>query len=127
MAFLLPSNLETIAIGVSGWNAILTSNMELINTKLGHLMSADAVPGVPTVDDPAAVTYETLTDSSTGTPATTIVAISGSGADDDINDNMASLAAAVNKLNVDMGVVHTTLTELLAELRKSTGVGVLGN
>jgi hypothetical protein len=127
MAFLSPSHLETIAIGISGWNLILSSNMELINEKLGHPMSAAKIPGVGVVSDPVAATHTTLTDSSGGTGTTTIGAISGSGADSGINDNFSSLAEAVNKLNVDVTALYTTLNALLVELRKTTGNGILAN
>jgi len=126
MAILSPSTLETADIGTSGWNAIYTTNWEKINAKLGHPMSANKVPGVPTVSDPAAQTSETLTDSTGGTISNTIAAISGSGADAAINNDLASLVDEINKLRADVLALRTTAVSLLAELRKTTGVGVLG-
>jgi hypothetical protein len=40
-----------------------------------------------------------LTDSSGGTAASTVAAVSGSGADTDINNNFATLTAAIAALN----------------------------
>jgi len=126
MAILSPSTIETADIGTSGWNAIYTANWQKVNTKLGHLMSATKVPGVATVADPAVQTSETLTDSTGGTPANTISAISGSGADAGINDALASLVDEINKLRADVAALRSNNVALLAELRKTTGNGALG-
>lgn len=126
MGVLSPSNLETCTIGTSGWNNIYSANFERINSKLGHQMSAAKVPGVPSVADPAEQTSEELTDSTGGTSGTEITAISGSGADAAINNALASLIDLVNKLTADVAELRGREVALLAELRKSTGVGVLG-
>jgi hypothetical protein len=127
MAILSPSNLETCDIATSGWNAIYSANFQRINTYLGHPMSAASVPGVPTVDDPDTQTSETLTDSTGGTPGNEITAISGSGADAAINNALASLIDEVNKLRADVAELRAVEVALLEELRKSTGVGILGD
>ena len=49
-----------------------------------------------------AATASSLTDSSGGTAASTIVAISGSGDDTDINANFASLTTELNALITDV-------------------------
>jgi len=126
MAILSPSTLETCDIGTSGWNAIYTTNWQKINNKLGHPMSANKVPGVPTVADPAAQNSETITDNTGGTVSNTIATISGSGADAAINNALASLIDEINKLRVDVAELRGREVALLAELRKTTGVGVLG-
>lgn len=127
MAVLSPSNLETCAIGVSGWNAIYSGNFELINTKLGAAMAGASAFGDDDVSDPAVQTSEDLTDSTGGTPATTIVAVSGSGADSDINNNFASLTDQVKKLVADVDEIRDAIVALLAALRGSTGCGILDN
>ena len=126
MGVLSPSGLETCDIGTSGWNSVYSTDFEKINTNLGILMSSSKVPGVPTVTDPAAQTSETLIDSTGGTPSNTISAISGSGADVDINDAMSSLIDEINKLRADVLVLRNNNIALLAELRANTGVGILG-
>ena len=53
MASLTPTGLETITYGQQGWNAIVTANMQRLNTWLGKLLplmdsrsrTAGAVPG----------------------------------------------------------------------------------
>jgi len=126
MAVLLPSGLETCNIGTPGWNDVYSTDFDKINAKLGIPMSSVKVPGIPTVADPAAQTSETLTDSSGGTASNTIAAISGSGADSAINDVNASMVDEINKLRADVLALRTALVNTLAELRASTGVGILG-
>lgn len=62
----------------------------------GPVHSAGGFVGDLTSDSIAAIT--TLTDSSGGTANDTIAAISGSGADADINNNFADLAAKINAI-----------------------------
>jgi hypothetical protein len=126
MAVLSPSTLETCDIGTSGWNAIYSTNFTKINTKLGHLMSAAKIPGVPTVANPDAQTSETLTDSTTGTVSNTINDVGSSFSQATLNNNFASLVDENNKLRADVLSLRTQLVALLAELRKSTGVGAIG-
>ena len=126
MAVLSPSTLETVAIGTSGWNAIYSTNFTKINTKLGIPMSSAKVPGVPTVADPAVQTSETLTDNTSGTVSNTIAAVSGTGDDSGINDAIASLIDEINKLKADITVLRGNNILLRAELRASTGVGIIG-
>ena len=122
----LDSGLETIPIGVQGWNDMLTRNIELLDEKLEHLMTAASVPGTDTVSDNSESAVQTSTLVS---PAT----VSGSGADATINDNFSDLAGEINNLVADVGDVkalaesiQTTLNAILAALRKSSGCGVLG-
>ena len=61
------------------------------------------------IADPAAQTSSSITDSSGGTADGTLAAISGSGADSDINNNFADLAAKLNQAIAD-------ITELRAKL-----------
>lgn len=44
-----------------------------------------------------------------GTPSQTIAAISGSGADADINHNFASITDEVNKVITDIGTIETVV------------------
>ncbi len=126
MSTLSPSNLETSDIAISGWNAIYTTNWERINAKLGIPMSSAKVPGVPTVADPATQTSEDLTDATGGAITNTITAVSGSGADALINDALASLTDEVKKLRADVLALRTNNLALRAELRATTGIGILG-
>ncbi|MEK9752266.1 MAG: hypothetical protein VW338_03515 [Rhodospirillaceae bacterium] len=57
----------------------------------------------------AAQSQDSLTDSTGGTADTTLAAISGSGADSDINNNFADLAAQLAKIKTDVAAfTHTT-------------------
>lgn len=127
MTVLSPSGLETCTIGTSGWNAIYSANFEKINTHLGHPLSAFQNSGVPVVSDPAAQTSETLTNSTGGVISNTIGAVSGSGADTQINDNFASQTDEINKLRADVLELRSKIVTLLAALRKTTGIGSLAN
>ena len=123
----LSGGLETTNYGQQGWNAVHTANMEKLDATLLGTLLADSVLGAETVVDPEAVTMETITDSSGGTPANTIVAISGSGADSDVNNNFASIADELTKAKADITELRTTIVELLAALRKTGGCGILGD
>ena len=141
----LDSGLETIEYGTQGWSAIVTSNAQLLDEKLKHVMTANEILGTRAVTnittsqaDPAPQNSASLTDNSGGTPSTTIKTISGSGADTDINDNFASLTDQHNKvvneiadlIAVLMGAIDYSndikvkVNEILERLRKSTGNGV---
>lgn len=141
-------NLQNIALGATGWGPIINDDIDLLNQRIGAQLNASDPFGTDTIlnntttqADPAALTTDTLTDSSGGTPATTIVAISGSGADIDINNNFASFAAQVNKIRSDLSSLRTvaigiidycdsmkgTLNTLLAALRETGGVGILSD
>lgn len=148
MATLPDSDLQTIEYGTQGWNAIQSSNMELLDEKLRHVLKGNNdILGVPTqadnaatVEAPVAQTSEDLTDNSGGTPSTTIGAISGSGADAAINNNFSSLADQSDKQTVDIAELYDAVSSLktayeslqsdynavLEKLRKTTGTGVLG-
>jgi hypothetical protein len=148
MATLPDSDLQTIEHGTQGWNAIQSSNMELLDTKLRHVLKGNNdILGVPTqaanaatVEAPAAQTSEPVTDNSGGTPTTTIGAISGSGADAGINDNFSSFAVQQNKDKADITELYDAVSSLkaayeslqgdynavLTKLRKTTGTGVFG-
>jgi hypothetical protein len=67
--------------------------------------TADYVLNTRFGEDPAVNSAATLTDSSGGTAADTIVAISGSGDDADINNNFASLTEEVNALKAALDAV----------------------
>lgn len=137
MSVLSPSSLETVDYGVQGWNAIVTSDMQRLNNKLGHLMSATKVPGTAalannaaTVTNPAAKTANALSNPDVGATfdQTTLNAI------------LATIVTEFNKVVADLAEsrtreqeyktaiegLKTSYNNLLAELRKSTGNGVLG-
>jgi len=142
---ILTSGIETLGYSLQGWDAVLDTDLELIDEKVGGPFSStydigdnrttvtdnsttqadpDAITaqtltdnsgGTPSdtiaalVIDPAAYTSATMTDSSGGTPGLTIGAVSGSGADTAINDNFASTGDQINKLIVDIGAIRTEL------------------
>lgn len=143
---ILPSGLETFDYGVQGWSAIMKDDLELLDTRLQHIMTAAQIAGTQTLADnagsaadPAATTAEILTDSTGGTVSNTISAIAGSGADAAINNALASLVDEINKLRADNVELRTrliaaidysdtlkvTLNTLLARARKTTGAGLL--
>ena len=80
-----------------------------------------AIPGA-IVTDPAAITSETLTDSSGGSKDNIISAVSGSGDDADINNNFAELAESVSQLTADVTEVRAHLVSLLTALRASGAI-----
>jgi hypothetical protein len=65
----------------------------------------------------AARTASTLTDSTGGTADTTVAAISGSGADADINNNFADIIAQVNNLKSDSENTAQVLNNLIDKLQ----------
>ena len=144
MAILSPSNLEELAYGVQGWNYILTVNLQLLNTYLTKLwgptqatyaLGARAVTDYsgtcsdPTdaTSDPSAITQNTLTDSTGGTPGTTISAISGSGADAAINKALASIITELNAVKTDLGSVRTQLIDCIdyCDSLKSSDIAII--
>lgn len=62
-----------------------------------------------------ALTSATLTDSSGGTPATTIAAIGGTYNQAEVRNAIASLAAQVNALRVDITNSRTAVADVAAE------------
>lgn len=151
MSVLSPSNLETIDYRQQGWSAIVTANAQKLNTYLiklwGPIEATSPLGSLQVADetasqsDPAGPTAQALTDSSGGTPTQTVKAVSGSGADADINDNFASLTDEIEKLRADNAALKTALegtidycdalkakvNGLLTALRKTGGCGVLDN
>lgn len=144
---ILPSGLQTANYGTQGWNAIYSTNFELLDTRLKEMILAAQAAGAQTqadnadtVTDPAALTSATMTNSSGGSVSTTVGAVSGSGDDTNINNNFASLADQMIKLRADVAEIRskailtnaawsglkTSFNALLAKLRKTTGTGVLG-
>jgi len=122
MTVLSDSDLETVDYGVAGWSAIVTSNIEKLDTKLRKVLKGNTkILGVGTVTDAAAATVQTLTDSTGGTPSTTIATTT----DATIDNNFASLTQEINALRVDNADLRGVINLLLAELRISTGNGVL--
>ena len=126
MAILI-SGLETTIYRQQGWNAVHSANMEKIDEYLRGPFLADSPLGDETVADPIDVTMETITDSSGGTPTNTILAISGSGADANLNDNFASVADELVKAKADITSLRTTVLALIETLRKTGGCGVLND
>ena len=123
----LAGGLETTDYGQQGWNAVHTANMEKLDEKLLGCLLADKDLGEDAVVDPAAITMEIITDSSTGTPTNTIKAISGSGADTDVNDNFASVADELAKAKADITDLRTQVVALLGVIRKTGGCGILSD
>lgn len=133
MTVLSPTSLETTDYGQQGWNAVLSSNMQRLNTYLTKLWGptvATKALGTDTVSDASAATAQTLTDSTGGTASQTLSEVAYANWEDGtlygaINSNMASLADEINKLKADNDQLRTTLNALLAALRKTNGCGVL--
>lgn len=144
----LEHGLETADYGNQGWLAIYNTDMEKLDEDLGGILEAEKNTGADeiadnatTQDDPAATTAVELTDSSGGSASQTIKAISGSGADTDLNDNFASLVDEINKVRADnvelrgklIGAIDycdalkTTVNTLLAALRETGGCGILAD
>ena len=65
----------------------------------------------------ASPTAAALTDSSGGTADQTVAAVSGSGADIDINNNFAELADEVNKLITDLANTKQVVNQMLDDLQ----------
>lgn len=121
----LTNGLEKVdTYGAAGWNDIHDSNMEKLDGAVGGPLVADNALGVLQVADPLAATVQTLTDSTTGTPGTTINPVSGSGADAAINDIFASLVNEINALRVDNQNLRAKLQEVINKQRKTGGCGV---
>ena len=123
----LSGGLETTDYGQSGWNAVHTANMEILDAKLLGTLLGDSVLGAELVAVPNMVTIEDLTDSTGGTPSNTIVAIVGSGIDGDINDNFSSVTDELAKAKADIIALRGTINTLLEALRQTGGCGILGD
>ena len=138
MPVLPDSDLETATYGTQGWNAIYSANFEKLDAKLRHVLkdnnkilgSATQSDNAGSAADPAALT----------TTAASLATVSGTGDDTNINNNFTELAGKIDDIIADMGEIRgklvdaidyidtlkTSVNNLLAELRKSTGNGVLG-
>jgi len=142
----LTSGLETFDYGTQGWSAIEKANLEKIDVDLRGPFLADNELGslqvsdeIATQADPAALTVQILTDSTGGTPGTTLAAVIGTFDDTNINNGLASLAAQINKIQADLTELRTIqiavidycdtikakINALLVKLRKTGGCGVL--
>lgn len=70
-----------------------------VQGELKHTGTTTGFFGAATVSQPSDIgAASTVTDSTGGTADTTLVAISGTSADGDLNDNFADLASAFNSL-----------------------------
>lgn len=144
---ILPSGLETVDYGTQGWNAIVTTNFQLLDSKLVSVMTAFKIFGGGTVNNnnatatnPAAQTSQTLNDNTTGTVTNVVQNVGGAFNQNTLNNNFAALTDEINKLQADVAEsrtreaeyktaiasLTTTVNALLTELRKTTGNGVLG-
>lgn len=143
---LLPGGLETADYGTQGWNAIYSSNFQLLDTRLLSVLKSTYKLGeqqvannASSVNNPAAQTSETLTDSSGGTVSNAISNVGSSFDQATLNNNFASLVDEINKLRADVAEsrsreseyksaiesLKTSLNNLLVVLRKTGGNGVL--
>src|SRR3990172_9458463 len=144
MAILL-SGLETLEYGTQGADAILTSNMQLLDNKLINILTALTIPGqesqsnnVGSTIAPQIQQSTILVNNSGGAPGSTIQSVSGSGDDATINNNNARLVAQINNMIGEITDIHHRLIELKAfceslqvscntlftKLRKTTGNGI---
>lgn len=115
-----------VYIGATGDDDMLLNSIE-IDGDLNHDGANIGFYGVAPVARPAAytqtyatatrthaaLTSATLTDITGGTANTTLVAISGSGDDANINNNFADLAAQVNALRVDIENAKQVLNQVI--------------
>lgn len=143
----LTSGLKLIDLGTEGWDAIFNFDMELLDEKLVSVMTANKDLGEGTLSDntgsmTSVSTQQStdLTDSTTGTPTQTINDCGASYSQTTLNDNFASVTDEIKKLVVEstdykarideietyLGALKTSHNNLLSELRKTTGCGVLG-
>ena len=114
----LPSGtgLETLPDpGTQGWNAIHDDNIELVDDKLRGPFLANNRLGNDTQSDANNATAS----------APTIVTVTGTGNDADINSNIASLDSQLNAVIADNENLRTVINDLLEKLRRTTGCGVL--
>jgi hypothetical protein len=124
----LDSGLETIVdYGQPGWSKVHDSNIEKLNDNLLGPFQADNALGILTRLAASGMTIQTLTDSTTGTPSTTISAVSSTGDDATINNNFSSLTAQQAKTKADLEELQTVLNDLIGKLKKTGGCGVLDN
>jgi len=133
----LPSGLETTSYGAAGWNDINTTNMQLLDSKLVNVMTANQVLGVPTVSSVALSKGSAVSQTSA---TVSMATVSGTGDDTNINNNFTAIQVELNALVGEMTLIIASaaangnladeakqrLNELLVALRKTTGVGVLG-
>ncbi len=68
------------------------------------------------IADPAAQTQDALTDSSGGTPATTIAAIGGTYSQAEVANAIASLAAQLAKVKTDLAAARSAVVSILSAL-----------
>ena len=150
MAFIpLSTGLETIETHTLGWNVSVTDSIVLLDTWMPFLLpllaatdimgTAAIIDNATTVAYPDAITTTALADTSGGVATTTILTVSGSGDDANINNNMASLVNQLTKARANETAVHNQLiatldycdalkakiNSLLVELRTTTGCGIL--
>lgn len=106
MALQVFSGLETVSVAAGDKVIVQDATTGVLQVGL---------VGVAATADAAAATAAALTDSSGGSADATVAAISGSGADSDINNNFADVAAQINALITDVADIRTQLNALLAE------------
>jgi len=117
--------LEQFEYNAEGWNGVYNTNFQKLNSFLGEMYDAFEIPGTSTVITTPILTTELLTDNSSGTPVNTINAVSGSGADAEINNNFSSITEEIIHIKNDLENIRNKQLELLEKLRQSTGVGIL--
>ncbi len=69
------------------------------------------------VADGAAATVQTLTDSTGGTPATSVEAGSATVLASEFENNCSTFLTEINSLRVDVADIRTQLNDLLAKIR----------
>jgi hypothetical protein len=118
--------LTTSGIEVNG-NIDITGDMTVSDvTVLGiKINSATDWFGAASVPDAPALTSADFDDQTTGTASTSQVLREFDGDWEDINDNFSTVATEVNKLRQDLSDTRLQLNDLLAQLRISTGCGVI--
>jgi hypothetical protein len=118
MSVLPDSNLETIDYQSQGWSAIVTSNMQLLDSQLRHVLKGNAnILGSQAQVDPAAQASSTIS----------LSTVSGTGDDANINANFSAIQTQLNNVVGDISELRNVLVALLSKLRKNTGNGVLSS
>jgi len=106
----LPSGLEVIPIGTQGWNDIVTSNMQLLDTRLVNVMTASTILGTVAITD----VTTTVTDPAAQTSASlSLATVSGTGDDTNINNNFSSIQTQFNAAVTEIGNLITVLTNTI--------------
>lgn len=104
---------QNVAVGATTGTKIGTATTQ----KLGFWNATPvAQPASASQAAAPALTAQTLTDSTTGTPSTTIADVGASFSQSGLNNINASMVAQINNLRTDLAAVRTLVNQLRADL-----------